>query len=180
MTCSINGCENPVKSRGWCRKHYLRWYKTGDPEKIRPGRWNDYERPTCAVDDCDRLAHAHGYCPSHYKRWERYGDPLAGGRFLPPRTVDERFNQLWETSDSGCWEWTGTKISNGYAEFSVDGQDVYGHRWSYERFVGPIPDGLVIDHLCNNPGCVNPEHLEPVTNGENVRRGHRRRRGETT
>ncbi len=55
--------------------------------------------------------------------------------------------------------------------FSVDGRKVYVHRFSYELHIGPIPEGLVIDHLCRTPACVNPDHLEPVTNAENVRRG---------
>lgn len=171
MTCSVGGCDREAKTRGWCRMHYLRWYKTGDPTKTRPGRWDGYDRPTCSVEECAQLSHAHGYCTSHYKRWERYGDPLAGGRYLPPRTVYERFLGFVDVRDLGtCWEWTGTKISKGYGEFSVDGENVYAHRWSYEHHVGPIPEGLVIDHLCCNQGCVNPEHLEPVTNEENLRR----------
>lgn len=81
------------------------------------------------------------------------------------------------TDPSGCWEWTGHK-KKGYGGFwpggSVNGvryrYDVPAHRYGYERFIGPIPPGLTIDHLCRNPGCVNPEHLEAVTIGENVGR----------
>lgn len=60
----------------------------------------------------------------------------------------------------------------GYGALSIFGQRVYAHRFSYELHVGPIPEGLVIDHLCRNRLCVNPDHLEPVTSQENVRRGH--------
>ena len=70
-----------------------------------------------------------------------------------------------------CWLWTGTITSLGYGQFMVDGRTVSTHRWSYEHHVGPIPSGLVIDHLCRVRNCVNPEHLEPVTNAENVLRG---------
>ena len=75
---------------------------------------------------------------------------------------------------SGCWLWIAALSPYGYAAFSVGGRAgrmVPGHRWSYEHFVGPIPEGLTLDHLCRVRGCVNPWHLEPVTRGENVMRG---------
>lgn len=72
-----------------------------------------------------------------------------------------------------CWVWPKEvkRTGKGYTMFSADGKHVWGHRFSYEEFVGPIPEGLVVDHLCRTRDCVNPLHLEPVTVGENVRRG---------
>lgn len=71
--------------------------------------------------------------------------------------------------DTGCWEWTGAK-RDGYGLFKVKGKNVSAHRWSWEFFRGPIPQGLEIDHLCRNRACVNPNHLEPVTKTENMGR----------
>ena len=84
-----------------------------------------------------------------------------------------RFWAKVEKTD-GCWLWLGTRDRDGYGSFrgSRSDEKVRAHRWSYERYVGPIPDGLTIDHLCRNPSCVNPEHMEPVTKGENTLRGN--------
>lgn len=70
-----------------------------------------------------------------------------------------------------CMEWRGS-LSNGRGMFRKAGiaNPVIAHRWAYESIYGPIPEGLEIDHLCENPTCVNPEHLEPVTRGENMAR----------
>lgn len=83
---------------------------------------------------------------------------------------DDRF---WAkvAKSSGCWLWTGTKAGSGYGRFWADGQRIYAHRWAYSRFVAPIPDGYEIDHLCREPACVNPTHLEPVSHRENSLRG---------
>lgn len=74
---------------------------------------------------------------------------------------------------TGCWLWQGTIQPNGYGQIymGVQHRTSRVHRVSYETFVGPIPEGLVLDHLCRNRACANPAHLEPVTIGENVMRG---------
>ena len=79
-----------------------------------------------------------------------------------------RFWPLVEVSHPlGCWEWAGAIFSNGYGRFG----EKRAHRLSYEFFLGRIGEGLVIDHLCRNKLCVNPDHLEAVTEKENIRRG---------
>ena len=81
----------------------------------------------------------------------------------------DRFWSKVEKSD-GCWLWTaGT--SGKYGSFRIDGSATTAHRVAYALEVGPVPEGLVLDHLCRNTLCVNPSHLEPVTIAENVRRG---------
>lgn len=74
----------------------------------------------------------------------------------------------------GCWEWTASKNAKGYGLFTAPGDKrarTQAHRLAWMLTRGPIDDGLVLDHLCRNPSCVNPAHLEPVTHRENILRG---------
>lgn len=82
----------------------------------------------------------------------------------------QRFFHYVKFTDT-CWLWLGGKQSEGYGHFHLQGQNVYAHRYAYEFCVGPIPNGLTIDHLCRVRACVNPDHLEPVTTRENTLRG---------
>jgi hypothetical protein len=75
-----------------------------------------------------------------------------------------------QSSFEPCWEWLGAK-SAGYGRIKVQGKVCMAHRISYEYFIGPIPEGLEIDHLCRTPACINPAHLEPVTGSINAKRG---------
>jgi len=92
-------------------------------------------------------------------------------------TTAERFwAKVNKDGPNGCWVWTAAKTSLGYGEFWPGGSHgragVYSHRFSYQLMVGPIPNGLQLDHLCRNPSCCNPCHLQPVTQAENMRRGN--------
>lgn len=71
-----------------------------------------------------------------------------------------------------CWIWLGAKSSGGYGHFTLNGKTIAAHRFSFEISLGPIKKNLCIDHLCAHPYCVNPDHLEDVTIGENTRRGN--------
>lgn len=84
--------------------------------------------------------------------------------------MDRFLERVPERPDFGCWLWRGTIMYNGYGHLT----HAYAHRISYELFKGPIPDGLTIDHLCREKRCVNPAHLEAVTNSENVKRAAKR------
>ena len=88
------------------------------------------------------------------------------------RAVLERFEEKILRTPGGCWRWTAARVQDGYGQFKFNGRMVGSHRFAYEQYVGPIPEGLQIDHLCRNRWCVNPLHLEPVTQRENILRGH--------
>lgn len=85
---------------------------------------------------------------------------------------EERFlSKVALPSTDGCMEWMGGKANGGYGRFGVSEGDIrYAHRVAYEHWVGPIPEKKTLDHTCRNKGCVNPDHLEPVSIGENVQR----------
>jgi len=81
------------------------------------------------------------------------------------------FSKILEDEKTGCWIWASCKNNSQYPRFNLYKKSYLGHRFAYELFKGKIPDGLVMDHLCRIPACVNPEHLEAVTNKENTLRG---------
>lgn len=94
---------------------------------------------------------------------------------MSPRAAAPLMGRIRETSN-GCWEWTGNRIRGGYGQLGGGStRTQMAHRMAYEQLVGPIPEGLELDHLCVNPPCVNPAHLEPVTHEENMRRAAARR-----
>jgi len=87
-------------------------------------------------------------------------------------THEQKWDRFWAEVDVGlCWEWTRSITYYGYGQATFGG---LAHRWSWTWLVGTIPEGMVLDHLCRNRRCVNPDHMELVTLAENKRRGYSR------
>lgn len=160
--CTFPDCGRPLNSGGLCSGH-RRQRQLG--QELRPIL---KYRTDCEVDGCERKHSSRGYCAMHYRRFHNNGDPEGLLRIADAR---ERFDTFYEKSE-GCWLWTGSLTFDGYGIFRENNRRTGAHRFAYEYFVGPIPAGLQIDHLCRVRNCVNPAHLDPVTNAENTTRAY--------
>jgi len=160
--CAVDECERAYLRNGLCAMHWGRLLRNGDPLATR--RLPNGVHTMCTVDECGRTdVAAFGLCVKHYTRLSKYGSVNVVK--CDRRPIDEQLNTRYEVVDSH-WLWTGPIMANGYGKV----KNVLAHRASYELHVGPIPEGLEIDHLCRVRNCINPEHLEPVTGAENMRR----------
>ena len=93
-------------------------------------------------------------------------------KVLAEKKQHQRFITKVKKIPKGCWEWLGAKNRKGYGQFFFNGKGGRAHRYSYEYFKGAIPEGLTVDHQCNNPSCVNPKHLKAMSMRDNVLRGN--------
>lgn len=108
-------------------------------------------------------------CRKHYGRWYRTGTTEVYN--VPANaSPDERLNHYgWCITEAGCWEWAGNTLRTGYGRVSMNSKTVAAHRLAYETWVGPIPEGHVVRHKCDNPPCINPDHLETGTHLDNMK-----------
>lgn len=126
------------------------------------------KQTVCAVHGCERPIRARAWCGKHYENWRARGRPEA----LRDISVSERLHQIgWIVTSSECWEWKGPRNDAGYGLFTLVrmGYDkVRAHRVMYEERHGETPKGLLIRHRCDNPPCVNPDHLLIGTQAQNA------------
>ena len=135
-------------------------------------------RPVCSVDECSTVVNAKGLCHKHYKRFRRYGDVTVNRNAA--RTDEQYIADNHEVEVNGCWVWTGAVFATGYGNAHRRGKTVSAHRLAYETWVGPIPEGLVVRHSCDNRPCINPDHLSQGTHKQNMEDKSRKDRNANT
>ncbi len=126
-----------------------------------------YKVKNCLTEDCLRPAFARGMCNTCYKFWQRHNPGLA----KRPSVAERFWAKVNRLGEDDCWEWLASSQPHGYGQFAPGGRAggmTTAHRVAYELTFGPIPEGLSIDHLCRNRGCVNPAHLEAWLGGRVV------------
>ena len=120
----------------------------------------------CTIDGCDRRHFARGYCRPHYAAAMRSGE-ISSVRQTFRGPLSERLS-LYSRDDGSCRIWTGATDACGYGKVRVSGRTVGAHRAAYELANGRIPDGMVLDHTCRTPACINLDHLRLATTKENA------------
>ena len=155
--CEFEDCDRSTDIRDWCSKHYV-YLRSHGLIEVKGGG-------TCSVSDCGSAVYAKGMCRLHRDRVKSTGATDA------PESIDN-FSNYWVV-ETGCWLWLGSVGTNGYGRTSTPVHGATGaHRAMFIEHNGPLPDGVILDHLCRQPTCVNPDHLDPVTNQENIARGN--------
>lgn len=163
-TCCIDGCDGRKHGRGMCQKHYLRRKHHGSTDDQLLLRRAQLQAAVCSVPQCNRTPKslAVGLCTKHYQRMRANGTTDARRR----PSVKDRFLAKVQKTET-CWLWTAGRDAHGYGQMGIGRKVFYAHRLAYELLVGEISPGYLIDHICHNIICVNPDHLRLATNKQN-------------
>ena len=130
MTCEIKGCRTSHYGRGWCQKHYMNWYRTGNPIPSRLSK-------------------------TYLKR-------------QPTASLKKRLKDNSVRTDNGCLLWQGALIQTGHGRIWYQGRLSVTHRLSYEMYIGSIPEGYDVHHVCREPACIESTHLEIIEHAKHV------------
>lgn len=125
----------------------------------------DNEHRKCSVDSCERDAYfSKEWCYKHYRRWLKSGDPLVMQNYVgdPARAFQARTERRGD-----CLVWTGALCNDGYGRMKINRRMVRTHNFAWEQVNGPIPEGLILDHICWNRACAEVKHLRLATLSEN-------------
>lgn len=144
----------------WCGARITGWQMWKRHTKLHP---KETRRKAC--EECGQVFTYGGAYKRHMETMHAPEPAYSDGRF---------FSKVRQDHETGCWVWVGCPTPKGYGLFALRGPypsvRVSTHKWAYERLIGPVPEGLELDHLCRNRMCCNPLHLEPVTHQVNMQR----------
>lgn len=163
--CKVERCEAIHWGKGFCKIHYRKFRRYGDPLGFR-----ELKRGVlpCTAPQCPEKYFNKGFCKLHYDRFMKHGMTEKKERIYKVNP-EERFHQHYKINqENNCWEWIKPLDKHGYGEIWVHTRKFKSHRYSYILHNGEIPLDRIICHRCGNKICVNPEHLYAGTYKDNV------------